>query len=111
MNTEKNLYEVRVTRLVKSYAERLLADAEKLTGDHYDMMKLDDIYEAMKEIGAVGTRDARYFADIVRHEKYIVRAWSASDAQEFMAELHEKDNFSVVLDIEVHEAIIWEAED
>lgn len=43
----------------KSEMERLLADAEKLSGVHYDINNLDDVYEAIHviqgEIGITGT--------------------------------------------------------
>ena len=101
--SEKKIFDVRVTRVIKSSAERLLADAEALTGEQLEMRNLDDIYYAIEATG--------YTHPVVVQDTQIVRAWSASDAQEFVAELYEKDDFSLVMDIEVHEATIWETED
>ena len=98
---EKTIFEVRVIRVNRSNTARLLAEAESKTGDHYDIKRIDDIYEAVDELG--------YTRPVVIHDTLIVRAWTAEAAEQFTADLCSKDDFYIILSIEAHEAIIREA--
>ena len=101
--SEKKLYEVRVTRVPKKKVTRMLAEAETKTGDEFDLedVTLDDIYDAADILGVTGTIEVVDF--------HVVHAWAAETAQSLVAERYREDDFSIVLNIEVSEAEIWEA--